>query len=373
VRLWATVLILIALTNTATAQWGPFGGSCGCQPAIAPAAAAPIFSQTAMANPCVTSTVAVNPCPCVQAIPETVYRDVPVTQYRPEKRTVRKPVVRTEFVEKEVTAYRQIMIPKTVEVPTVEYQTITECKPCTVNRSYWRTIRHPVMKGCACDYDRRPTLLGWLNRQSYEMRMALTPNYINRREFVPNVMTVNVPVQRTVALPSTREVTYNVAKLEPYTTTQKVAHTFTEYIEEEVTAYVPFTTTKTVAVGTRMRMAYVDPFGGGSGTATALNPTPDTREAIRQKSTKSDVKLQGHQEPAPLPIQQPQAQPQQYAPPQQAEPEHFSPFGDTEHGSTNNTSSSARETFTAWRTTREHRSVPRTTSGLTESAVAANQ
>jgi hypothetical protein len=266
------------------------------------------------------------------------------------------------------------MIPKTVEVQTVDYQTITECKPCTVNRSYWQTIRHPVIKGCACDYDRRPTLLGWLNRQSYELRMALTPNYINRREFVPNVMTYNVPVQRTVAVPSTREVTYNVAKLEPYTTTHKVARTITEFIEEEVTAYVPYTTTKTVAVGTRTRMAYVDPFGGGSGTATALNPTPDdTREAIRQKSTKSDVKLQGHQEPAPLPIQQPQ-QPQQpqYAPPQAAEPEHFSPFGNTEHGSTRTTSDSDRESFTAWRTTREHRSGPRKTSGLTENAVAAN-
>ena len=43
------------------------------------------------------------------------------------------------------------------------------------------------------------------------------------RRRVPNIQTVAVPFNRTVAIPGTRQVTYNVAKMEPYETTQRVA------------------------------------------------------------------------------------------------------------------------------------------------------
>ncbi|MGD9858029.1 MAG: hypothetical protein AB7U20_24040 [Planctomycetaceae bacterium] len=364
VRPLAAVLTLIAISNSTNAQWGPFGDPCNCQPAIAPMAAAPIFSQTAMVNPCITQTVAVNPCPCVQPVQETVYRDVPVTEYKREARIVKKPVLRTVYEDQKVTGYRQIMVQKTAEVPSVDYQTITECKPVTVNQSYWRTVQQPVMKGCACDYDRRPTLAGWINRQSYELRMAMTPNYINRREFVPNVLAYNVPTQRTVAVPTTRQVTYNVAQLEPYETTQKVARTITEYVDEEVTAYVPYTTTKTVAVGTRTRMAYVDPFGG-SGTTTAIRPTPErtVEQSVtpKKQTQNTDQKIQLNSYEAPEPTEQ-------YTPPQPAGP---NPFG-FENGRVEPKPSDRDADVAGWRPTRQRGSNLNDTSRPLLPTVAAN-
>ncbi|MBX3437157.1 MAG: hypothetical protein KF861_06685 [Planctomycetaceae bacterium] len=351
VRPLAAVLTLVAISNTTSAQWGPFGAACDCQPAVAPMAA-PVFSQTAMVNPCVTQTVCVNPCPIVQPVQETVYRDVPVTEYRQEARIVKKPVLRTVYEDQKVTAYRQIMVQKTAEVPSVDYQTVTECQPVTVNRSYWRTVQQPVAKGCACDYDRRPTLAGWLNRQSYEMRMAMTPNTINRREFVPNVQAYSVPVQKTVAIPTTRQVTYNVAQLEPYETTQKVARTITEYVDEEVTAYVPFTTTKTVAVGTVTRMAFVGGLGGGT-TATAIRPTPERTveqnvTPKKQTSTKSDgdIKLNSY-ESDPTDV---------YPPRPAAEPQPFGGFDKFEQGNVRPEPKDESVDVAGWRPSRHRRS-----------------
>lgn len=297
VRPFASALTLLVLTNAASAQWGPFGAACDCQPAIAPIAAGPIYSQTAMVNSCMTAQVAVNPCPCIQPVQETVFREVPVTEYRQEVRTVKKPVVRTVYEERPVTCYRQVYEDRTVEVPTVQYQTITECQPVTVNQSYWRTVYQPVMKLSPCAYDPRPNLAGWLNRQSYGLRMAFTPNTIKRREFVPNVQAYNVPIQRTVAIPATRQVTYKVSRLEPYETTQRVARLETEYVEQQITVHVPYMTTRTVAVGTRTRMAYVDPFGGST-TATASGPTPDRHAEHRvpkKQTSTNDVKLQSYE------------------------------------------------------------------------------
>src|SRR5690606_31807343 len=105
-------------------------------------------------------------------------------------------------------------------------------------------------------YDPRPGLAGALNRMSYSTRMAFTPNHIPRREFVPNVVAYNVPVTRTVAVPTTRTVTYNVAKLEPYVTTQRVARQIVETVDTKVTVRVPYTETRVVTVPTT-RYAYV--------------------------------------------------------------------------------------------------------------------
>ncbi len=356
-------LTLIAISNTATAQWGPFGRNCNCQPAIAPYAAGPAFSQTAMANPCITQSVAVAQIPCVQPVQETVYRDVPVTEYRKETRTVKKPVIKTVYEDRKVTAYRQILVDKTAEVPSVNYQTITEQRPVTVNRSYWRNVRQPVAKGIGCDYDRRPSLAGWFNRSSYDLRMAFTPSYINRREFVPNVVAYNVPTQRTVAIPTTRQVAYKVSQIEPYTTTQRVARNITEYVEEQVTVHVPHTTTKTVAVGTRTRMAYVNPYGGG-GTATASRPTPDrTAEAnaARRKRTSTNTDGGVRQQSFEQPVQQ-------RAPDRPAEP---APFG-FEHGRVEPEPSETDADVAGWRPSRHRRSTHNGTAGPSLPIVAAN-
>ncbi|MCA9074078.1 MAG: hypothetical protein KDA93_03525 [Planctomycetaceae bacterium] len=355
------IALTCALTHSAEAQWGPFGSNCNCQPAVAPAAAAPIYGQVAMADPC--NVCAVQPvAQCVQPVQETVYQDVPVVKYRQETRMVKQPVVRTVYEDKPVTAYRQIMVQKTAEVPTVQYQNVTECRQQCINNSRWVSVRQPVQKGCACDYDRRPGLLGWMNRQSYEMRMAFTPNYITQRHFVPDVRTVSVPVQRTVAIPSTRTVTYNVAQMEPYETTQRVARQITEYEEKEVTVSVPYTETKTVAVGTRTRYAYVDPFGGST-TATASGPTPDRTaeaEAIRKKkeaaaNTNSGIELNSYEQPIR------QAQPSSSNEP--------APFGDLNEFGLND--SKLEETTVGWRPSRRRSPAHKATEGPALPAIAA--
>jgi hypothetical protein len=231
-------------------------------------------------------TVMANPCPCLQPVTETVYREVPVTKYRAVERTVQKPVIRTAYEEREVTAYRQVNETRTAEVPGVAYQQCTTCQQVTQNRSFWRTNWQPTVKMSPCQYDPNPTFMGAMNRMSYSMRMALTPNYIPRREYVPNLIAYNVPVTQTVAVPTTRTVTYNVAKLEPYTTTQRVAVQKVEYVDATVTAYEPYTEMRTVAVGNVTRYAFVDP----SGTATAARPTPATAdgETIRKRTADAD-------------------------------------------------------------------------------------
>jgi hypothetical protein len=138
----------------------------------------------------------------------------------------------------------------------------------TQNRSYWQTAWQPMPKVSPLQYDPNPTLAGAMNRFGYSMRMAFTPNYIPQRQFVPNVVAYNVPVTRTVAVPGTRQVTYNVARMEPYTTTQTVSVRKVELVDDVVTAYEPYTEMQTVAVGTTTRYAYVDPTGGRTATAT---------------------------------------------------------------------------------------------------------
>ena len=273
-RLLAALTIPLLFVSTADAQFGLFGRRNWCDPCAAPVAPAYAAAPVAYTQPMMTASA----CPCMQPVTEPVYRDVQVTQYKPVKKTVKKPVLRTVYEDRPVTGYKQVMEPRTVNVPTVSYQTVQEMRPVTMNRSYWQTSYQPVCKVSPCQYDPRPGFLGWWNRSAYNMRSAFTPNHIRQRQFVPNVQTAMVPYNRTVAVQGTRQVTYNVAKMVPYQTTQKVARTITEYEDVEVTAYEPYTVTKTVNVGNRVRYAFVDPTGGS--TATALEPTPDrTRSA----------------------------------------------------------------------------------------------
>jgi hypothetical protein len=145
-----------------------------------------------------------------------------------------------------------------------------------------------------CQYDPNPTLLGWMNRTGYSIRSAFTPNYIPRRQFVPNVMVQNIPVTRTVAVPTMQEVAYQVAKLVPYEDTERVAVTRIENVEEKITVQVPYTTTRTVAVGTQTRFAYA-PIGGSTGTTSAANPTP-----ARSQTAEGDDDMQPVQRANPI-------------------------------------------------------------------------
>ena len=242
----------VALTSAAQAQFYDPCNACAAPPV------------TVMANPCQ---------PCLQQVTTMEERQVQVTAYVDEERTVKVPKVETVTEQVPVTAYRTVMETRTAEVPGVAYQQCTECQQVTQNRSYWQTYYQPVPKVSPCQYDPRPGFAGAFNRAMYSSRMAFTPNYIPHRQYVPNVMAYSVPVTRTVAVPTTRTVAYNVAKLEPYETTRTVARNVVTYEERTVTVKVPRTETRTVKVPTT-RWAYVDTFGGSSSvSASAARPT----------------------------------------------------------------------------------------------------
>ncbi|MBX3443536.1 MAG: hypothetical protein KF774_14105 [Planctomyces sp.] len=270
-KLRTCLLVALAsagMTAPASAQWRPLWDPCNACP----------------------QPVAVCP-PVMQAIPQTVYRDVPTVEYRAVQRTEKRPVIRTVEEERPVTVYRQVMEARTQDVQSVSYQHVTECQQQCVNRSHWRTVMQPVPKMAACQYDSRPGLLGELNRMGYSTRMAFTPDYIPRREFVPDVQMVNVPVNRVVAVPTVRQVTYNVARTVAEQTTQKVAVQKIEYVDQQVTAYEPVTVTKRMAVGTTYTYAFMDGFGGTGTTATAAAPTP--ADENRSATAPADDVLRG--------------------------------------------------------------------------------
>jgi hypothetical protein len=242
----------VALTSAAQAQFYDPCNACAAPPV------------TVMANPCQ---------PCMQQVTTMEERQVQVTAYVDEEKTIRVPKVQTVTEEVPVTAYRTEMETRTAEVPGVAYQQCTECQQVTQNRSYWQTYYQPVPKVSPCQYDPRPGFAGAFNRAMYSSRMAFTPNYIPHRQYVPNVVAYNVPVTRTVAVPTSRTVAYNVAKLVPYETTRTVARNVVTYEDRVVTVKVPRTETRTVQVPVS-RYAYVDPYGGGSSvSASAARPT----------------------------------------------------------------------------------------------------
>jgi hypothetical protein len=275
-------LIAAAFTPAAQAQFWPNSGAC-CGQAAAP----PI--PLAM-NPCC------NPVPqvCMQAIPQTVYRDVPVTEYKAVQKTAQVPVQKIVYVDQQVPIMRQVVETKTCDVQSVSYQTVAECKQVCVNKGFWQTTMQPVPKMAPCQYDQRPTLLGELNRLGYATRMAFTPDFIPRRDYIPQVQMVNVQQNRIVAVPTVRQVSYNVARLVPDQITQKVAKLETVMEDRTYTAMEPFTTTRRMAVGTTYQYAMVDPVTGAttalapSGTATAAGPTPADQPIQRRADAPND-------------------------------------------------------------------------------------
>jgi len=308
---WTGIALLATtcgLAGSAEAQLFPWLNSCNtCQaPMVMPAqmVAAPVMMQTA----------AVSDCPCMKPVTETVYQDVARVEYQPVQKVQKVAKVVTVMEDRPVTTYQTVSEARTVDVPTTVAQQVTELQNVTSNQSYWQTQWQQVPKFSPCTYDSRPGLLGEMNRLGYAMRNTFTPNMVARREFVPNIVAHQVAVTRTVQVPTTRQVTYNVNKLVPVTTTQKVPVQRMVYEDQTVTAMVPVTTTQKVAVGTRTRMVYA---GDASTTASAYDPVPtaaakgnvtaeNDKGTIRQQSATSDempIRYPTHQksvEPTPV-------------------------------------------------------------------------
>jgi hypothetical protein len=273
----AAVLVGLAASSagTASAQFFNAGaGNCGCA-AAAPVAmvSAPTVTACAVCQPVVQTVCA----PPVQPVMQTVYRQVPVTEFQPVKQTVKRQTFETQLVSQAVTEYRPITETKVVEVPTVSYQNVTECQTCVRNMGYWRTQYQPVAKMAPCAYDSRPGFAGWMNRTGFELASAFQPNYRTSREYVPQTIVQAVPVTRQVAIQGTRQVAYNITKMEPYQTTRQVAVSVPKWEDAEVTVMKPITVVKTMPVGTQITYAPI----GSLGTATAIRPQADPLNTVR--------------------------------------------------------------------------------------------
>jgi len=352
-----TLTSILAAQSIANAQYpymgggygGAYGGGNPCNPCAAAAAVAPVI-QAPVAYAPAYQTAAVSDCPCMKPVTETVYQDVQQIDYVPVKKTVQRPKVVTTYEDRDVTQYQRVTEARTVNVPSYQTQQVTQCVQQTQNRSYWRTSYQPRYKVSPCQYDPRTGFMGELNRLGLSFRNSFTPNYTARREFVPNVVATSVPVTRTVQIPTTRQVTYNVARMVPTTVKQRVAVNKTIMEDVEITAYEPRTTTKRVAVGTRTRMVYSTP----DGSTTAANPTPATAAG-----GEGPTKLQSNPTSRPIPLRSPtyptnsfRRQPQEQ-PVRQAQPEPTPAAGPVAKASNQPTIR-----MTGWQSTRPERATP---------------
>ena len=299
-------LVWLASASPVSAQWVPFrglfGGPCGpCGPVCQPAMFTPAGCSTGACG--VMPTAYANPCGCApamvaQPVTETVMQQVPVTEYRQVRQTVRKPVMQTTYVDQPGTEYRQVVEQKTVNVPTCTYQNVTECQTVQRNCGQWVTKWHTNQKTSPCAYDNRPGLMGEMNRIGFATRQAFTPTQYATREYVNQTTAQQVPVTRRVAIQGTRQVTYNVPRTVAIQTTRKVAVNTMKYVDEEVVVMQPVTVVKSIPT-TRTSYRLV-PAGSAlalapASTETALRPTPEpalpkaktaTREAESTPATK---------------------------------------------------------------------------------------
>ncbi len=320
-------LAVLAATSTASAQWMPFSGgncNCGSAPRSTLFGPPPVAYQSASASYS-SAAYGAGPVQCGQPIACTIeqpvqvramaqvvrveplqqviqpeYATVHVTEYQPVRQKVQKPIVETKWVEQAVTEMRPVTQQRTVNVPTVDYQNVTEYKQVQKQVGYWVTRNEATGKVAPCQYDNRPGMTGWLNRTGYEMRTAFTPQTKATRQFIPQTMTCTVPCTKKVAIQGQKQVTYNVTSMVPHQVTRKVAINSVRQVEEEITVMKAVTVAKTMQVGTRVSYA---PIGGGasaSGTGdggrTALQPTPDAKASARNpdgtpKRTASGDKL----------------------------------------------------------------------------------
>lgn len=284
--LTSALAMTLLLTYASRSEAQLFGGRCNsCTASAQPMAMMPM-QPTAAYDPC---NACAPPQQVVCAQPQqVVYRTVPVTEYQQVAQTVRKPIVETAYEDRQHTEYRTVYETRTSQVPVVSYQNVTECQQMTRDMGRWVTCRQPVQKFSPCAYDNSPGLLGMMNRTSYQLRSAFTPNYTTHRQYVPNVVAYNVPVTRQVAHQTMQTVNYQVARLEPYTVTKQVAVQRVRYQDEQVVAMRPVTTYRTVPIGTQTAYGFV-PFQEGQGSVTASAPSPDPISTRSAEATPTPV------------------------------------------------------------------------------------
>lgn len=259
----ATMIVAMFMSSAAQAQFYGGGGCSSC----GTAAPAPVMSMAS----------------CQPVQPVACYQTVPVTTYKKERVTVRRPYYRTEYEDREVTVMEPVTRQRTVEIPTVSYQTVMENRTVHRDLGKWQTNYHPIAKCAPCQIDPRPGLMGWLNRTGYAFRNSLTPNYRTSRQYVPNMVACNVPVTRQVAVRGTQKVVQNFTEMVARKKTERVAVQKLDYKEEVVTVNRPVTAYRTVPIGSTLayggfggyatnRMAWIV---DDDSTATAKAPEPD--------------------------------------------------------------------------------------------------
>jgi hypothetical protein len=265
---WAAVVSALLL-NTPAVEAQFYNGGCST---CGPVAAAPAAS-----------------CTPIQPVYSACYQTVPVTTYKREKRTVEVPEYKTEYENRDVTIYKPVTTQRTVEVPTVSYRTVMENRVINRDMGRWMTNYTPVQKHSPCQVDPRPGMIGWLNRTGYSFRNSFTPNYRTTRQYVPRMVTCNVPVSRQVAVQGTKRVVVNDTKMVAHKTTERVAVRKLVMRTVEQTVLRPQVAYRTVPIGTSLAygrtgnmMAYGG-FGypGSTNTALIIEDDASTRTARR--------------------------------------------------------------------------------------------
>ena len=275
-------LSLGSMTQTASAQWMPFGGIFrgGCDTCEMPMIPATVCGPT-----CGVACAPPPPVVCAPPPPRIVMQ--PFTEARTVQQVVQRPVCETRYVDVPETAYRTEMETRTATVPTMSYQTVCETQTRQRDCGRWVTSYRCRPQVAPCAYDSRPGLVGAMNRSFYSARMAMTPAVVAERHYVPNVITEQIPVTRQVAVPGSRQVTYNVPRTVAYQTTRKVAQQFTRYVAETIPQTVYHTTMRSVLVDGTTGLALGPTQGLGTaavpgyyGTAYGANPYGGYRPTV---------------------------------------------------------------------------------------------
>lgn len=283
---------LLSAAAPAEAQFfGMFGGDPGCN-CGGGQAQMPVYRSSYFDNCGSCQTAAAEQVMVHQPISQTCYQTVPVVEYQQVKQMVSKPIVETQYEERQFTEYVPVTEQKTVSVPTVSYQDITEQRQVTKNMGYWQTKYAANAKMQPCQYDSRPNFLGWMNRTGFQMRSAFQPSHVATREYVARTCVQNIPVTRRVAVQGTRQVTYNVTNYTTKTVSRQVPVTKVTYKQEEVVVNRPMTVMRTVPIGSQMAYA-----PGGIGTAylpfgayptqIVTGPQPDPISSARQQNDRA--------------------------------------------------------------------------------------
>ena len=220
-----------------------------------------------------------------QAFQQQAYRTVPVTEYRQVTQTVQQPIVETEYVDQQVTVYKPVTETRTASVPTVSYQNVTEMQTVTRNAGYWQTHRQHNPRMASCQYDNRPGFRGWMNRTGFSIRQSFTPRVTTRRQYVPRIVSQQVPVTRRVAQHGTRQVSYQVTRMVLQTETRKVAVKKVRYVSKQVVRSQPVTVYRTVPTGSRTAFG-VSPYGYAA-PQSVQRPVPDPNFSSGQQPSRS--------------------------------------------------------------------------------------